>query len=105
MNTIEKMNDKISVMITVAGIERMNSPRIPPTKSIGENTTTVVSVPANDADPTRSSAVRTAPSRRPSSCGLGSSRLESIDSEITIASSTRSPRVKMRPNRVIVLRE
>ncbi len=97
---IENRNDSSRVMITVVGIGRMNSPRMPPTNSIGENTTTVVSVPANEAEPTRSIAARITPT--------GSSLsplLASIDSEITIASSTMSPRVRIRPNRVIVLSE
>ena len=97
MNTIENRNEMSSVMMTVVGIGRMNSPRIPPTKSIGEKTTTVVSVPANEALPTRSIARLITPSE--SSCA---SRFASIDSEITIASSTSSPSVRISPNSVIV---
>jgi hypothetical protein len=100
MNTIEKRNDSSSVMITVVGIGRMNSPRMPPTNSIGENTTTVVNVPANDGEPTRSMAARITPID-----SSLASRLASIDSEITMASSTIRPSVRIRPNRVIVFSE
>ncbi len=100
MNTIENRNDSSSVMITVTGIARMNSPSTPLTNAIGANTSTVVRVPAIDAVPTRLIAVRTTP--------IGSSdsvRLASIASLMTIASSTRRPSVRISPNRVIVLRE
>ena len=103
MNTTENRNDSSSVIITVAGMGRMNSPRMPPMNNIGENTTTVVSVPANDAAPTRSMARRTTPTDLISSDESGSSLLASIDSDITMASSTSSPSVRIKPNRVIVL--
>ena len=100
MNTIENRNDNSRVMITVVGIGRMNSPRMPPTNNIGEKTTAVVSVPANEALPTRSMARLITPSEASSpltSAGSGLSRFASIDSETTIASSTSNPQRKDQP--------
>ncbi len=100
MKTTENTNDSSSVIITVAGIARMNAPRMPVTNSRGANTRTVVRVPDIDAEPTRLMAVRT------TSIGwTRSSRLASSDSEITIASSTNRPRVRISAKSVIVLSE
>ena len=60
---------------------------------------------AGERGATRRGRSRADRSERRAARAIGSSRLASIDSEITIASSTSSPSVRISPNSVIVLSE
>ena len=104
MNMNDNRSEMTSARMIVIGKIRMNPPRIPPINNIGAKTNTVVIVPDALAAPTRLMARRmtdrSCSTSSPSSCS--SSRNASMDSVITMASSTNRPRARIRANSEIV---